>query len=219
MEKVQTLTIIITFLTSLSASLLGSSVLTAYLNRRWTKLNRNTDIFEEQYLKVVSPIYRELKSKNNDKEKIITNIDTIIYDNFHLLPEQLLEKYNNITTAEDEFEKLVSDFYALFRSELGYSKIKISKDIKEKEKLLAYKNIMTIIDSIVINFLEFFGIVITIFSAYGLHLISTSNPENKNYLTVYIIFLIMGICIVVLPIIYFIKTNYFDSKNTSRKRK
>lgn len=200
-------------------AILGSSVLTSILNRWWTQSNKTNDVFEAQYLKVIAPIYRELKLKNNDKEKMILNIGTIIYDNFHLLPEQLLEKYNNITTAEDEFEKFVYDFYTLFRSELRYSKKKISKEIKDKENLLAYKNIKTIIDSIFINFLEFFGIVITTFSAYGLHLIFTTSPENKSYKNVFILFLFMGIAMVILPIIYFIKTNYLGFKNNSRKGK
>ncbi len=135
MGKEQILTIIL----SIATSLLGSSVLTSLFNRRWERANKSSNILEEQYLKVISPIYRELQLKNHSKKEMILNIENIIYENFHLLPEQLLEKFKNFTKNEREFRKLIFDFYVLLRNELGYSKIKISKDIRDKEKLLAHK--------------------------------------------------------------------------------
>lgn len=141
MEKGEILTIVFTLLTSILTSLVGSSVLTAYLNRRWTQSTKATSILEEQYLKVISPIYRELQL-NTDKESMISNIENIMSDNFHLLPEQLLEKFKKIADNEYEFEILVLDFYAILRNELGYSKTKVSKAVREREKLLAEKDII-----------------------------------------------------------------------------
>lgn len=138
MEKEQILTIIL----SIATSLLGSSVLTSLFNRRWERANKSSNILEEQYIKVIAPIYRELEL-NNDKGSMISNIGNIISDNFHLLPEQLLKKFKNITNNEQEFRILIFDFYTLLRNKLGYSKVKVSKTVKEKEKLLAHKKIVS----------------------------------------------------------------------------
>lgn len=209
MGKEQILTIILSFATSL----LGSSVLTSLFNRRWERANKSSNILEEQYIKVIAPIYRELKL-NNDKETMISNIGNIISDNFHLLPEQLLEKYEKITIDEKDFEKLISDFYVLLRNELGYSRIKVSKEIKEKEKLLAAKKFMTLVDYVALRILSFLGFFMTVLSSYGIYLLAIST-KNITHIIIFSILLVLSLLLFILSTIGLTKTYVIGTQNKS----
>lgn len=191
---------------------LGGTFLTNIFNKRWERTNKSSNILEEQYLKVISPIYRELKLKNNDKDTMILNIGEIIYTNFHLLPEQLLEKFLTIDDNKSEFEKLVYDFYIILRNKLGYSRIKVSKEIKEKEKLLAYQKVMTIIDRIFINIQSFFGLIMTIILIAVIYIYPKFNPVSVFDVIRWIVVLILSLLMFILPIIYFIKSDFKSKK-------
>lgn len=214
MEKGPMLTILFSFVSSLLTSFVGSSVLTSLFNRRWECANKASNILEEQYLKVISPIYKELQLNSSDKEKRISNIGEIISDNFSLLPEQLLDKYKNIADNEDEFETLISDFYILLRNELGYTRIKISKDIKKKGKLLAAKKLITFVDYLVLHILSFLGFFMTILSAYGIYLLSTST-RNITHIFIFSIFLVLGLLLFILSTIS--QAYFIGSQNNSNK--
>lgn len=193
------------------SAFVGGSFLTSIFNRHWEQANKSSNILEEQYLKVICPIYRELQL-NKDEKDMISNIEKTIYNNFHLLPEQLLEAYEKITVDKEEFKKLISDFYIILRKELGYSRIKVSKEIKEKEKLLASKKIMSIIDRVFINLQSFCGLIMIILLIAVIYTYTKSHQVSISDVIRWIIVLIMSILMFILPIIYFIKTDFKSKK-------
>lgn len=186
-------------------TLLGSSVLNSYFNRRWEHTDKSSNILEEQYLKVIAPIYRELKL--NTKEDVISNIGNIIYENFYLLPEQLFEKYQNITDNKKDFETLVFNLYTILRNKLGYSKVKVSKEIKATEKLLAASKIMTVIDFIVLTVVSLLGFLSLVLTIYAFYL--SIRMKNTGYIITCSILLILCLVLFISPIKTLAK-NYFS---------
>lgn len=189
----------------------GGTFITNVFNKRWERANKSSKILEKQYFKVIFPIYRELQL-TKDENEMISNIERIIYNNFYLLPEQLLEAYENITVDKETFNILISDLYVFLRNELGYSKIKVSKEVKEKGKLLAYQKALFIIDRIVLNFLALSGFILTILSIAGIHLAFTTQPYNTKYLIVFSIFLFLGFLLIIMPITSFVKSDFKSKK-------
>lgn len=151
------------------ASIFGA-LFSYFSNRYNSKADKTTNILEEQYLKVISPIHQSLHSF--DPEEICNTIDSIIRENYYLLPDKLLDNYMDFrsyalsskviydTLFEKEFVNQVCEFYRILRYKLGYSKIKITKKEKQSEKLLASSRSFKLTDLFMIVFL----IIITLCS-------------------------------------------------------
>lgn len=125
------------------ASIFGA-VFTFFSSRYNSKTSKTTNILEEQYLKVISPIHEALNDSNikhSDRK-----IESIIENYYQLLPDQLFSKYTEYIHIENrdnsdlfstDFGQFVDRLNKAARAKLGYSKIKVTKEEKETGKLLA----------------------------------------------------------------------------------
>ncbi len=123
-------------------ALIAMPVITCWVTYIVTRLgiknDKSSNILEEQYLKVVSPIHYILKTAK--KKKLFTEIGNVVNENYHLLPEGLYDDFIGFTNAEiseQEFKNKIDEYNRILRYKLGYSKIKITKKDKEAEKQLA----------------------------------------------------------------------------------
>lgn len=122
------------------------AVFSFFSNRFTSKTDKNSNILEQQYLKIISPIHQILHSDSN--ESVYTIIHTILTENYSLLPNRLWDDFITSEyileeeTDPDEliltpFGERIEELYKILRDKLGYSKIKISKEEKESEQLSA----------------------------------------------------------------------------------
>lgn len=129
------------------ASVFGA-IFTYFSNRFNTKSSKTTSIMEEQYLKVVAPIHKELSIHD---ENTYENIKWIIYDNYELVPDELVSDFwnsyrelsntdNNFEINDTSFGRRIDKFYKILRNKLGYSKTKVSRKDMQDKKLLAKKS-------------------------------------------------------------------------------
>ena len=130
------------------ASVFGA-VFTFFSNRYNSKINKTTNILEVQYLKVISPIHQIIHM--TPIHDIYNEIYTIIKENYYLLPDQLWDIFvdskdalKEATNTKDVFRtpfgKQIKKFYKILRYKLGYSTIKVSREDKKSEQLLAKSN-------------------------------------------------------------------------------
>ncbi len=128
--------IISSIITAIATLLVAGSAF--FVGRYNSKTNKTSTILEEQYLKVISPIHYILKMTK--REKIYSEINDVIADNYHLLPDGLYDDFMNFVNEKIdkyEFEKKIDEFNRILRYKLGYSKIRLTKDEKEAAKRLA----------------------------------------------------------------------------------
>lgn len=128
------------------ASVFGA-IFTYFSNRHNSKSDKTISILEQQYLKVISPLHQALHIRS--VQKMCDTIDSIIHENYYLLPDELFDEYAKfrkcmlhsehpyIIPLESDFGVRVSEFNTILRYKLGYSKIKVTKKEKKAEKLLA----------------------------------------------------------------------------------
>lgn len=129
------------------ASVFGA-IFTFFSNRSNSKSSKATSIMEEQYLKVVAPIHKALSVQD---ENMCENIHSIIYDNYELVPDELISDFwksyrklsnkdEDLEITETSFGRRIDKFYKILRKKLGYSKASVSrKDLRDK-RLLAASN-------------------------------------------------------------------------------
>lgn len=100
-----------------------SAFFTFFSNRSNTKSSKATSIMEKQYLKVVAPIHKEFSIHDENMRK---NIQSIIYDNYELVPEELIsdfwKSYRQLSNADKDFKitdtsfgRRIDKFYKILR--------------------------------------------------------------------------------------------------------
>lgn len=125
---------------------IATGIITYITTRNSTKFSKTANVLEQQYIKVVAPIHFLLQTeiKSNIQEKI----DSIIEENYHLLPDNMLEEYRIFLSQlkfvnEDlngienlEFYKIIDAYNRILRFELRYSSISTTRSDRKSQRNL-----------------------------------------------------------------------------------
>lgn len=164
---------IIKALISLIIAILGVFLPQFFTHKFSKKTYRNT-ILENQYNSIFIPIIKVLSFSK--KEEQLNEIETIVKDNFNLLPKELLESFKDCVKNKrinSDFKQQIDFGYNMLNSRIGYSitaldknKIKVTnRKIDTGEKVIRQTSITFVFALIIVTiagviaFLNFINVI------------------------------------------------------------
>lgn len=124
------------------------------------KKSKQDSITEQQYKKVFTPIHKLLFFVSASETKKIDEINSIIYDNYELVADEIRDSFEACLLSQkitEDFEKLINSCYKVLGTQLGYANLKIDKEDRKSTKrvisskwyFIRYINITTIILAVI----------------------------------------------------------------------
>lgn len=129
---------------------IATGIITYITTRNSTKFSKTANVIEQQYIKVVAPIYFLLQTEK--KTTLQEKIYEIIKENYHLLPDNMLEEYENFVTQLKfvnenldgienlDFYKRIEDYNHILRFELRYSSTSMIEHDRKARRQLPISN-------------------------------------------------------------------------------
>ncbi len=115
-----------------------SVFLPQFFTHKFSKKTYRNTILEDQYNSIFIPIIKVLSFSK--KEEQLNEIETIVKDNFNLLPKQLLEPFKKCLKEKcinKDFIQQIDFGYNMLNSRIGYSITALDKDkIKTTNKII-----------------------------------------------------------------------------------